>query len=50
MIKYETLIPAFSSVGFKNLEIFSLVTRLLSLRDVEPGHNGTIGFWEGLLD
>ncbi|OXG20938.1 type I phosphodiesterase/nucleotide pyrophosphatase family protein [Cryptococcus neoformans Tu401-1] len=36
--------------SFKNLEIFSLVTRLLSLRDVEPGHNGTIGFWEGLLD
>ncbi|ADV21394.1 type I phosphodiesterase/nucleotide pyrophosphatase [Cryptococcus gattii E566] len=36
--------------SFKNLEIFSLITRLLNLRDVEPGHNGTIGFWEGLLD
>ncbi|WWC60675.1 uncharacterized protein I303_103250 [Kwoniella dejecticola CBS 10117] len=35
--------------NFKNLEIFSLVTRLLGLSAIEPAHNGTIGFWDNYL-
>jgi hypothetical protein len=34
-----------TSSGFQNLEIFSLVTSLLGLKEVEPPHNGTKGFW-----
>ncbi|OCF30505.1 type I phosphodiesterase/nucleotide pyrophosphatase [Kwoniella heveanensis BCC8398] len=37
--------------GFKNLEIFSLVTALLGIPDdEEPPHNGTEGFWDRYLD
>ncbi|ODO12132.1 hypothetical protein I350_00918 [Cryptococcus amylolentus CBS 6273] len=43
----EPGVPVLQS--FKNLEIFSLCTKLLGLRDVEPGHNGTEGFWERWL-
>ncbi|ODO07647.1 hypothetical protein L198_01228 [Cryptococcus wingfieldii CBS 7118] len=43
----ESGVPVLQS--FKNLEIFSLCTKLLGLRDVEPGHNGTEGFWERWL-
>ncbi|TYJ52671.1 hypothetical protein B9479_006720 [Cryptococcus floricola] len=43
----EEGVPVLQS--FKNLEIFSLCTKLLGLRDVEPGHNGTEGFWERWL-
>ncbi|WWC68295.1 uncharacterized protein I206_102219 [Kwoniella pini CBS 10737] len=35
--------------NFQNLQIFSLVTKLLGLSDVEPLHNGTIGFWNKYL-
>ncbi|WVQ85744.1 hypothetical protein IAT38_007911 [Cryptococcus sp. DSM 104549] len=35
--------------SFRNLEIFSLATRLLGLTAVEPPHNGTEGFWDEYL-
>ncbi|WWC88224.1 uncharacterized protein L201_003129 [Kwoniella dendrophila CBS 6074] len=34
---------------FPNLEVFSLVTRLLGLSNVEPLHNGTLRFWNNYL-
>ncbi|WVW80511.1 hypothetical protein I302_102495 [Kwoniella bestiolae CBS 10118] len=46
---YETVEPAILK-SFPNLELFSLVTRLLGLsREDEPAHNGTIGFWDRYL-
>jgi len=37
------------TAGFANLEIFSLVMRLMGLESLEPPHNGTVGFWDGYL-
>lgn len=36
--------------GFSNLEVFSLVMRLMGLEGIEPAHNGTKGFWDEYLD
>jgi hypothetical protein len=33
-------------LGFANLELYSLVIRLLGLEAYEPAHNGTIGYWD----
>ncbi|WWD05374.1 hypothetical protein V865_003448 [Kwoniella europaea PYCC6329] len=52
-IKEKAPLEVYESTGppilksFPNLEIFSLVTRLLGLSpSFEPAHNGTIGFWD----
>ncbi len=37
------------SVAFRNLEIFSLITKLLGVEGSEPTHNGTLGFWDRYL-
>ncbi|KAK6907832.1 hypothetical protein I203_101833 [Kwoniella mangroviensis CBS 8507] len=43
---YESTKPPILK-SFPNLEIFSLVTRLIGLSpSFEPAHNGTIGFWD----
>ncbi|WVQ71344.1 hypothetical protein IAR50_000872 [Cryptococcus sp. DSM 104548] len=44
LVEKDAEVPVLQS--FENLEIFSLCTKLLGLRDVEPRHNGTEGFWE----
>ncbi|WVR05549.1 hypothetical protein IAU60_002568 [Kwoniella sp. DSM 27419] len=36
--------------SFRNLEIFSLITGLLGLTEMEPPHNGTEGFWQRYLN
>ncbi|GFZ43401.1 hypothetical protein JCM24511_01121 [Saitozyma sp. JCM 24511] len=36
--------------SFANLELYSLVLRLLGLEAYEPAHNGTVGFWDQYID
>lgn len=41
-----TVIP-----GFANLEVYNLVAGLLGIGEAgRAGNNGTVGFWEGLLE
>jgi len=35
--------------SFRNLELFSLVTHLMGVQELEPPHNGTSGFWHQYL-
>lgn len=35
--------------GFRNLEIYGLVAKLLNLTNTAP-NNGTLGFWDELVD